>query len=68
MRRSGIVRLSAATAVAAFALTACSSGGTEELEVLEVRYEPIPIEPFTEPRGAEAAPIDSSTRDSSRGD
>jgi len=31
-------------------------GGTEELEILEVRYERIPVEPFTEPRGAEAAP------------
>jgi transcription elongation factor GreB len=30
-------------------------GGTEELEVLEVRYERIPIEPFTEPPGAESA-------------
>jgi transcription elongation factor GreB len=33
-------------------------GGTEHLEVLEVRYDPIPIEPFTEPPGAEAAPKD----------
>src|SRR6187549_2506734 len=24
-------------------------GGTEELEILDVRYEPIPMEPFTEP-------------------
>jgi len=31
-------------------------GGTEELEVLEVRYELIPMDPFTEPPGAEAAP------------
>jgi transcription elongation factor GreB len=31
-------------------------GGTEELEILEVRYEHIPLEPFTEPPGAEAAP------------
>jgi transcription elongation factor GreB len=30
-------------------------GGTQELEVLEVRYERIPIEPFREPPGAEAA-------------
>jgi transcription elongation factor GreB len=30
-------------------------GGTEELEILEVRYERIPIEPFTEPPGAQAA-------------
>ena len=31
-------------------------GGTEQLEILEVRYERIPVEPFSEPRGAEAAP------------
>src|SRR4051812_25338641 len=30
--------------------------GTEELEILEVRYERIRVEPFTEPPGAEAAP------------
>ncbi len=30
-------------------------GGTEELEVLEVRYERIPMEPFREPPGSEAA-------------
>jgi transcription elongation factor GreB len=29
--------------------------GTEHLEVLEVRYERIPVEPFSEPPGAEAA-------------
>jgi len=29
-------------------------GGTEHLEILEVRYERIPVEPFTEPPGAEA--------------
>jgi transcription elongation factor GreB len=29
--------------------------GTEQLEVLEVRYERIPVEPFSAPRGAEAA-------------
>jgi transcription elongation factor GreB len=29
-------------------------GGTEQLEILEVRYEHIPVEPFTEPPGAEA--------------
>jgi len=28
-------------------------GGTEELEILEVRYERIPMAPFTEPPGAE---------------
>ena len=31
-------------------------GGTEQLEILDVRYERIPIEPFSEPLGAEAAP------------
>jgi transcription elongation factor GreB len=31
-------------------------GSTEELEILEVRYERIPMEPFTEPPGSEAAP------------
>lgn len=31
-------------------------GSTEELEILEVRYERIPVEPFREPPGAEAAP------------
>ena len=30
--------------------------GTQQLHVLEVRYERIPIAPFTEPPGAEAAP------------
>ena len=31
-------------------------GGTEQLQILEVRYERIPVEPFSVPRGAEAAP------------
>jgi transcription elongation factor GreB len=31
-------------------------GGTESLEILEVRYQRIPIEPFSEPPGAESAP------------
>jgi transcription elongation factor GreB len=31
-------------------------GGTEQLQILEVRYERIPVEPFKEPRGAESAP------------
>ena len=31
-------------------------GTTEQLEIIEVRYERIPIEPFSEPRGAESAP------------
>ena len=30
-------------------------GGTEHLEVLDVRYELIPVEPFREPPGAESA-------------
>ena len=29
-------------------------GGTEQLEILAVRYERIPVEPFSEPPGAEA--------------
>jgi transcription elongation factor GreB len=36
-------------------VTLRAPGGTEALEVLEVRYERIPIEPFTEPPGAESA-------------
>jgi transcription elongation factor GreB len=31
-------------------------GGTEELEIIEVRYQRISVESFTEPPGAEAAP------------
>jgi transcription elongation factor GreB len=31
-------------------------GTTEQLRILEVRYEGIPVEPFCEPPGAEAAP------------
>src|SRR5882672_1943733 len=31
-------------------------GITQQLEILEVRYERIPVEPFNEPPGAEAAP------------
>jgi transcription elongation factor GreB len=31
-------------------------GSTEQLQILEVRYERIPVEPFTEPPGSEAAP------------
>ena len=31
-------------------------GGTEHLQILEVRYQRIPVEPFTEPPGAESAP------------
>jgi len=31
-------------------------GSTEQLQILEVRYQRIPVEPFSEPPGAEAAP------------
>ena len=31
-------------------------GGTDELQILDVRYERIPMEAFTEPPGAESAP------------
>jgi transcription elongation factor GreB len=31
-------------------------GGTEQLQILDVRYQRIPMEPFSEPPGAEAAP------------
>ena len=31
-------------------------GGTEHLQILEVRYERIAVEPFSEPPGAESAP------------
>jgi len=31
-------------------------GSTEYLEILDVRYEHIPVEPFSEPPGAESAP------------
>jgi transcription elongation factor GreB len=30
-------------------------GGTKHLQILEVRYQRIPVEPFSEPPGAEAA-------------
>src|SRR5687767_13457526 len=30
-------------------------GGSEQLQILEVRYQRIPVEPFSEPRGAESA-------------
>jgi transcription elongation factor GreB len=35
-------------------------GGTQRLQVLDVCYERIPIDPFTEPPGAEAAPTDAT--------
>ena len=31
-------------------------GGTEQLDILDVRYQRIPVEPFSEPPGAEAVP------------
>jgi transcription elongation factor GreB len=31
-------------------------GGTEELEILDVRYDRIPVDPFIDPPGAESAP------------
>src|SRR5687767_2149637 len=36
-------------------VTLRAPGGTEELEILEVRYERIPIDPFSEPPGAQSA-------------
>jgi transcription elongation factor GreB len=39
-------------------------GGTEQLHILEVRYERIPVEPFREPPGAEAAPQSIAKRNS----
>jgi transcription elongation factor GreB len=39
-------------------VTLHAPGGTEQLEILEVRYERVAVEPFTEPLGAEAAPKD----------
>jgi transcription elongation factor GreB len=36
-------------------VTLRAPGRIEELEIVEVRYEGIPVEPFTEPPGAEAA-------------
>ena len=38
-------------------------GGVEELEILEVRYQRIPLDPFVEPPGAQAA---SKVRDTGR--
>src|SRR5688572_5865629 len=35
-------------------------GKTEQLQILDVRYERIPVEPFREPPGAEAAPKPST--------
>jgi transcription elongation factor GreB len=41
-------------------------GGTEKLQILEVRYRRIPVERFREPPGAEAVPIASSRSDTTR--
>jgi len=41
-------------------------GGTEQLEVLEVRYRRIPVEPFREPAGAEAAPRTGGSAEAGR--
>jgi transcription elongation factor GreB len=38
-------------------------GGSEQLEILEVRYERIPIEPFSVPPGAESASTPRSGAD-----
>jgi transcription elongation factor GreB len=37
-------------------VTLYAPGTTEQLEIIDVRYERIPMEPFSEPPGAEAAP------------
>ena len=37
-------------------VTLHAPGGTEQLEILDVRYERISVEPFTEPPGAESEP------------
>ena len=34
---------------------------TEHLEILDVEYAPIPMDPFREPRGAEAATLSQSS-------
>lgn len=36
-------------------VTLRAPGGTEQLEILEVRYERIPVDPFIEPPGAQSA-------------
>lgn len=38
-------------------VTLHAPGGTEQLQVLDVCYQRIPVEPFTEPPGAEVAPL-----------
>src|SRR5262249_50743070 len=41
-------------------VTLRAPGGTEQLQILDVCYERIPMDPFSEPPGAEAAPKDGS--------
>jgi len=43
-------------------VTLRAPSGSEELEILEVRYERIDVAPFTEPVGAEAAPKPAGSR------
>jgi transcription elongation factor GreB len=43
-------------------VTLHAPGGTERLEILEVRYEHIPVEPFSEPLGAEVTADRRTTR------
>ena len=38
-------------------------GGTEQLEILDVSYERIPVEPFQEPPGAQAAPKETASKE-----
>jgi transcription elongation factor GreB len=45
-------------------VTVHAPGGTQRLEILEVRYEQIPVAPFTEPPGSEAAPKPQVSADS----
>ena len=42
-------------------------GGTERLQVVEVHYERIPVEPFSEPPGAQAATKDRPARPAEKG-
>ena len=37
--------------------------GSQQLEILEIRYQRIDVEPFREPRPAEAGPVTAGTRD-----
>ena len=45
-------------------VTLHAPGGTEQLEILDVRYEPIEIEPFSEPPGAESMALPKATASS----